>query len=125
MNGADKRNRILIVEDEALVGVALEEFLVEQGYEVPRVIDSVDDVLPAIRDCRPDLVLMDVKLKSFNDGIDAAWRLRLFSSIPLIFLTAYTDDATRQRAAGIGNSALLAKPLDENRLAKEIARMLS
>ena len=113
------------MEDEALIGIALEEFLVEQGYEVPRVIDSVDDVLPAVRDCRPDLILMDVRLKSFNDGIDAAWRLRLLTRTPLIFLTAYADEATRQRAASIGNSMLLGKPLDEKRLAKEIARMLS
>lgn len=125
MNTAEKQRKILIVEDEPLIGAALEEFLVEQGYEIPRVVDSVEEVLPAVRDCRPDLVLMDIKLRSFNDGIDAAWRLRLISAVPLIFLTAYTDEATRKRAESIGNSAFLGKPLDESRLSEEIIRLLS
>ena len=84
----------------------------------------MDDVLPAVRDQRPDAVLMDVKLRSFNDGIDAARRLRLISKVPIIFLTAYTDDDTRARAQGVPNSVFLGKPLDERRLEHELSRLL-
>lgn len=125
MNASPKKGRVLIVEDEPLIGAALEEFLVDEGYDVPRVIDSVELVLPAVRDCRPDLILMDIKLRSFNDGIDATHRLRLISPVPVIFLTAYTDEATRKRTDSIANTAFLGKPLDERRLAEEIARLLA
>jgi two-component system, response regulator PdtaR len=125
MHLSEKKGRVLIVEDEPLIGAALEEFLVDQGYDVPRIIDTVESVLPAVRDCRPDLILMDIKLRSFNDGIDATHRLRLLSSIPVVFLTAYTDEATRKRAEGITNTVFLGKPLDESQLSREIARLLA
>lgn len=125
MNSSAEKGRVVIVEDEPLIGAALEEFLVEEGYEVPRVIDSVELVFPAVRDCRPDLILMDIKLRSFNDGIDAARRLRLISTVPVVFLTAFTDPATRERANGITNTAFVGKPLDESLLAEEITRMLA
>lgn len=124
MEAAVEKPRVLVVEDEPLIGAALEELLIELGYQVPRIIDSVDDVLPAVRDQRPDAVLMDVKLRSFNDGIDAARRLRLISKVPIIFLTAYTDDDTRARAQGVPNSVFLGKPLDERRLEHELSRLL-
>lgn len=125
MNHASRKPRVLVAEDEPLIGADLEELLVALGYEVPRVIDSVDMVLPAFRDCRPDIVIMDIRLRSFNDGIDAARRLRLFSEVPVIFLSAHSDEATYKRAKDINSSVFLSKPLDENRLATEIARFLS
>lgn len=114
-----------MVEDEPIIGAAIEETLTEEGYTVAQVLDSVDQVLPALRDTRPDLILMDVKLRSFNDGIDAAHRLRLMSPIPIVFLTAYTDETTRHRAAAIPNTAFLGKPLDEQLLLSEIGRLLT
>jgi CheY-like chemotaxis protein len=116
--------RILVVEDEPLIGAELEECIEDLGYEVPRVIDSVDDIFPAYRECEPDLVLMDIKLKSFNDGIDAARRLRIISDVPIIFLTAFTDRDTRARAEAVCPAAFLGKPLDEKLLAEEIRRAL-
>jgi CheY-like chemotaxis protein len=89
--------RILIVEDEPLVALELKETLQDAGYQVPATIDSADALLGAVRDHAPDLVLMDIRLRSFLDGIDAVNRLRFLSKVPVIFTTAYsTPDVVRR-----------------------------
>lgn len=116
--------KILVVEDEPLIGMELQETIEGMGYEVPRVIDSADDIFGAFEEIHPDLVLMDIKLRSFNDGIDAARRIRLFSDVPIIYLTAYTSEETRKCAEATLPSAFLAKPVSESILSKEIRKAI-
>jgi CheY-like chemotaxis protein len=120
-----EKKTILVVEDEPLIGLELQETLVRLGYEVPRVIGSADEILTAASSVKPDLVLMDINLKSFSDGIDAARRLRLFSDKPIIFLTAYSGDDTRARAASTSPAAFLSKPVDEATLVASIKKALA
>jgi len=104
--------RILIVEDEPLVALELVETLRGSGFDVPEPVDSADLLLSSVRSQRPDLILMDIRLRSFLDGIDAVTRLRFVSETPVIYLTAYSSPDVIRRAEGTHPAAFLVKPVD-------------
>jgi CheY-like chemotaxis protein len=104
--------RILVVEDEPLVAMELTETLRDAGFDVPAAVDSADLLLSSVRSQRPDLVLMDIRLRSFIDGIDAVTRLRFVSELPVIYLTAYSTPDVVRRAEGTNPAAFLVKPVD-------------
>lgn len=116
--------RIMIVEDEPIVSLEIQDTLERLGYEIPVVLDSGDAVLESCIRYKPDIILMDIRLKSFIDGIDAARRLRMVSMIPIIYLTAYTGEETRNRAEKTQPAAFLSKPLDEKLLHEKIEQIL-
>ena len=115
---------VMVVEDEPLIGMELQETLERLGYRVPSVIDSADNLLTAFNREKPDLILMDIRLRSYLDGIDVAHRLRLISDVPMIYLSAYTNEETIARAEKTGPVAVLAKPVDESVLAEHVGRAL-
>lgn len=120
----DKRT-ILVVEDEPIIGLELQETLEQMGFTVPAIVVSADKVMEAVALHRPDVILMDIRLHSFIDGIDAARRLRMVSDVPIIYLSAYTDDAVRNRAAKTSPVAVLSKPVDEPTLLSAIQQALA
>jgi len=115
---------ILIVEDEPLVALELKETLIDAGFEVPATVDSADLVIPAVRTHNPDLLLMDVRLRSFIDGIDVVSRIRLLSEIPVVYLTAYSTPDVIRRADGTHPAAFLMKPVDGELLVKTLRGIL-
>ncbi len=115
---------ILVVEDEPLIGMELRESLGRQGFKVPAVIASADLIYKAIEEHKPDLIIMDIKLQSYMDGIDAAYRVRTFSQVPIIFLTAYSNPETRNRAEAVHPVAFLNKPVSAERLGQVIREAL-
>jgi len=117
--------RILIVEDEPLVAMELKETLEDAGFEVPATVDSADLVLQAVRQHEPALILMDVRLRSFLDGIDVVSRVRLLSEIPVVYLTAYSTPDVVRRAEGTRPAAFLIKPVDGPLLVHTIHRILN
>lgn len=116
---------ILVVEDEPIVGMQLQESLEAMGHRVPAVVDSGDEVLGAVLAHSPDLILMDIKLRSFIDGVDAAARVRLVRDIPIIYLTAYPSRGSQDRAERTSPVAYLVKPINDKTLAEQIERALS
>ena len=113
------KKRILIVEDEAITALDLKYSLIDLGYEVIDTADTGQDAIDIAAESLPDLVLMDIKLKGDMEGIDAA---RVISKlrIPIIYLTANTDDETFQRANISGAYGFLTKPYDINKLDKTL-----
>ncbi len=108
--------RILIVEDERLVAAYIEKMVVGLGYEVAGVVSTGEDaVREAIRES-PDLVLMDIMLRGSMDGITASDEIRKRAPIPIIFLTAYADGQTIERAKATEPSGYLLKPFEEKDL---------
>lgn len=107
---------ILIVEDEALVGMELKETLERYGYRVPALIKQGEDVPETIIVHKPDLILMDIRLKGFQDGIETAYMVGGEFEIPLVFLSAYSDDETLSRALGTRAYGYLVKPFDDKTL---------
>lgn len=116
---------ILIVEDEPVVALELKETLEDAGFEVPTTIDSADLVIQAIRRYAPSLVLMDIRLRSFIDGIDVVSRVRLLSEIPVVYLTAYSTPDVVRRASGTHPAAFLMKPVDGALLVRTIRSILT
>jgi CheY-like chemotaxis protein len=117
--------RVLVVEDEPIAGMEIQESLERMGHAVPAVVDSADAVLLAAMAYRPDLVIMDIKLKSFSDGVDAASRLRLLSDVPVIYLTAYPSQGSQDRALKTRPAAYLVKPVSDEVLACNVERALA
>ena len=111
-----RRARILIVEDEAVVALDLESELTEMGYEVCGCIDNGRDAIAEAAARRPDLVLMDIVIKGDIDGIEAAGKIAHAGRIPVVFLTAYSDDATVARAALTAPYGYLTKPFQAREL---------
>lgn len=88
------RSKILIVEDEGIVAMDIERRLKRLGYAVTGIASSGIDAVEVTGRLTPDLVLMDVKLRGDMDGTEAARRIWESFAIPVVFLTAYTDEKT-------------------------------
>ena len=120
-----RKARVLIAEDEALSALEISEALEALGHEVIGVTDSGAAVLRQAIEEEPDVVILDIHLKSFTDGIDAAMKLRLLKPIPVIFITAYSDPEIRSRAWGVRPVAFFIKPIETFMLAREIDKVMS
>ncbi|HET9953776.1 MAG TPA: diguanylate cyclase [Polyangiaceae bacterium] len=105
--------RILVVEDEPIVAKAIRTSLGRFGYEVVSSVDTGQKALAAAAQVRADLVLMDVHLKGDLDGIKTASELGRQYGLPVVFLTAYTDDETLQRASSVNALGYIVKPFNE------------
>jgi CheY-like chemotaxis protein len=116
---------ILIVEDEPIVAMQIQESLESMGYSVPSVVDSGDEVLSAVMTHKPDLVLMDIKLRSFIDGVDAAKRIKLVCDVPVIYLTAYPSKGSQDRAMSTDPAAYLIKPIGDRALKEAVEKALA
>ena len=108
--------KILIVEDEGIVARDLRNRLIDMGYSVPAIVTTGEDALKTAADTRPDLVLMDIRIKGAMDGIEVAEQLRDTLGIPSIYLTAYTDGDTLRRAKITQPYGYIVKPFDERQL---------
>ncbi len=121
--GGAGRTRVVVAEDEALIRLDLAEMLGEAGYDV---VDQVGDgaaAVEAVREHRPDLVIMDVKMPKL-DGISAAEEIGRERIAPVVMLTAFSDRELVERARDAGVMAYVVKPftIDDLRPAIDIAR---
>lgn len=110
------RSVILVVEDEIVVAMEIEEKLKSLGYEVSALCSSGEEAVSRIQERRPDLVLMDIKLDGQLDGIQAAELIRSHHDIPIVYLTAYADEKTLDRAKQTEPFGYLVKPFSEAEL---------
>lgn len=111
-----KKSSILIVEDEAIIGIELEEIFKELGYHVVANVNSGEKAIEKAEVENPDLILMDIRLKGQMDGIDAAEIIRNKFAIPVIFSTAYLDEERIQRAKITMPFGYVLKPIQERDL---------
>lgn len=110
------QHRILVVEDEGIVALDIQGKLESMGYSVPRIVSSAEDAIAAATLLKPDLVLMDIQLEGDLDGIDAAERIGADLGIPVVYLTAYSDERTLERAKAARPFGYLLKPFEEREL---------
>lgn len=101
---------VLIVEDEAVVAWSIQEALEKQGYQVIGVVASGEAAVQQAIAARPGMVIMDIRIPGAMDGIDAAYQIQEQLDIPVVFLTAHTDEATVERAMAISPFGYLVKP---------------
>lgn len=107
--------KILIVEDEILIGMMLAQTIAEVGYQVCEVVTTGEEALKAVQAEQPDAVLMDISLNGIMDGIDAAKRIKEKQDVPIIFFTGYQDKSLVERAMKTNPFAILDKmgPMDD------------
>lgn len=110
------QSRILIVEDENIVALDLEMRLSGLGYQVVGMTATGEGAIHQALSLRPDLILMDINLRGEIDGVEAALQIQQHQDIPIIFLTAYADDATFRRAVSTELFGYILKPFDEKEL---------
>ena len=110
------RETILIVEDEAITGMGLKKSLTDMGYVVIDIVPTGEQAVEVAIEQKPNLVLMDIQLAGKMDGIEAAENIRVRTRIPVIYLTAYSDDRFVQKAKITEPFAYLLKPVREQEL---------
>jgi CheY-like chemotaxis protein len=120
----EEKFRILIVEDEGIQAMALEETLERNGYIVAGIADHGFEAMEMIQYEPVDLVILDVNIKGQWDGIETAKQILSVKQIPFIYLTAYMDDITHQRAEETGPVAYLNKPYQEAKLLNAVKNAL-
>lgn len=114
-----ERLKILIVEDETMVGMGLQDQLTRLGHEVVGQAATAAEALAMFRDRQPDVVLMDVRLNGV-DGIDLAVECLKIRRVPMIVISAYSDEAQVRRAAEAGVFGYLVKPVEQGQLAAQL-----
>ena len=104
--------RILVVEDSQTVAMTVQRGLTRRRYQALGVAPSGEEAIRMAEDLKPDLVLMDIRLRGPMDGIDAAARIQEGASIPVVYITGYGDGELLRRARKTGPYGYLMKPLD-------------
>lgn len=115
---------ILIVEDEGITAMDIKNRLENLGYNVPAIVSSGEDAVKKAKEVMPDLILMDIMLKGDMDGIEAAENIRSSLDIPILYLTAYSDDNTLKRAKITEPYGYILKPFSERELLVSIETAL-
>jgi len=116
--------RILVIEDEAIVAADIQDRLEALGYTVAGWGTTGAEALDLARTSQPDLILMDIMLKGPMNGIQAAHLVRVELSLPVIFLTANSDEAVLEQAKISEPFAYLLKPFEERQLRTNIEMAL-
>jgi len=111
---------IMLVEDEIIVAADVKNRLENMGYEVLGIFDTGEEAIEKAGELRPNLVLMDIVLKGEMDGIDAAQKIRELFNIPIIYLTAYSDEKTLQRAKVTEPFGYVLKPFEDREIQSAI-----
>jgi DNA-binding NarL/FixJ family response regulator len=121
----DEAPRILIVEDDYFVGLQNEDMLTKAGFLVVGIATSADYALTLAAREQPDLVLMDIRLAHYGDGIDTAIKLLQKYGLRSVFVTAHADPATRSRAVAARPLGWLVKPFTAGALVKAVREALA
>ena len=109
-------SQILVVEDEGIIAKDIKNTLGLLGYFVVAVASSGEEAIEKAIETHPDLVLMDIVLEGDMDGVEAAEQIRDRFDIPVVYLTAYSDDKTLQRAKITEPYGYILKPFQEREL---------
>lgn len=104
---------VLIVEDETIVAFDIESILNRLGYRVTNSVINYEQALKSIEIDTPDIIFMDINLKNSKDGIETAKEIQKIKEIPIIYLTAFSDDETLQRAIETNPIGYLLKPFSK------------
>ncbi len=110
------KSRILVVEDEAIVAMGIKQKVEDLGHEVVDIAYTGEDAVATALETQPDLILMDIVLKGNMDGIEAATKIRNQLDIPVIYLTAYSDEEVLERARMTEPYGYIIKPFKKSEL---------
>lgn len=104
------KTKILIVEDETVAAMDIKAVVESLGCEATGIVHTQNKVFDSIEKNKPDIILMDVKLNKDQDGIEIAKEVQKLNDIPILYITAYSDDDTMQRAFDTNPIGYIVKP---------------
>jgi CheY-like chemotaxis protein len=117
-------DKILVVEDDSIIAFTIQNLLKQFGYETVGRASTGEDAIEKAKELRPDLVLMDIHLKGPIDGIQAAETVYGVYNIPVIYLTAFSDEKTLERAQKTSPFGYIVKPFTDDNLRTTIRMAL-
>ena len=121
----DNRIKILVVEDEMIIGAKISMQLTALGYEVTGILPRGEEAILHVQEHKPDIILLDINLKGKLDGIETAEQIQQQNNIPIIYLTANADEATFNRAKHTKPSAFISKPFKQLDLQRAVELTIS
>lgn len=116
--------RVMVVEDQVIVGKELRATLEKAGYDVATVVTRGEDALGLVEQDKPDLILMDIVLRGRMDGIETAREILSRWSVPIIFITAFADEKVPALAGTAKPFGYLSKPFQERELLASVEAAL-
>ena len=125
MADTKRKHRVLVVEDEDNIALALDFLLTREGYEHARIADGAE-ALPRIRDMRPDLVLLDIMLPGAS-GYEICQGVRLdpsLANVKILIMTARGSAIEKRKGLAIGADGFITKPFELKELREEVRRLL-
>jgi CheY-like chemotaxis protein len=117
--------RILIVEDERLIAIDLQRRLARLGYNVVALAASGMEAIQKALALQPDVVLMDIRLQGAMDGVEAAQQIQASAGTPVVFMTAYVDEETKQRVRATSPWGYLHKPFTAQQVQLTLEKVLA
>jgi two-component system KDP operon response regulator KdpE len=111
--------KVLIAEDEALIAKVIETVLKKNGFEVART-NNGEEAVSLAHVFKPDVMIMDVRLKGSMSGAEAVRNIRGFSGVPVIFTTGNSKESVERSVLGLEPYRVLIKPVDMSELMKAI-----
>lgn len=115
-----KKTKILIVEDETIVALDIQHALIRLNFEVTDMVTNYDDALQSAKNKIPDILLTDIRLKNSKNGIEIAKDIQKIAQIPIIYLTAFSDDETIREAVKTDPISYMLKPFKRDELKSTI-----
>jgi len=119
-----KKNKVIIVEDDRVSALILKKMLSNLGYETAEILDNGYHGVVKAGEINPDVVLMDIGLNGFMDGIEAARQIKMVYDIPVVFVTSDHDHETFHKASFSNPAGFLAKPVAEENLRSTLDTIL-
>ena len=120
----NKNIKILVVEDEVVVAMEIKKVLVNSGFIVTDIVTNYDSALHSFKACKPNIIFMDINLDNSKNGIDIALEIQKHEDIPIIYLTAYSDDNTIYKAMQTNPVNYIVKPFKREDITSSIAQAL-
>ena len=112
--------KVLLVEDESIIAMHIQTILNELGYDVTGVFSNGEDAISSIETKKPDILLLDIRLRGKMDGIETAGYINRKYDLPVVYITAHSDHETIERAKATEPCGYILKPVNENRIYTEI-----
>lgn len=116
--------KILIVEDEAIIASSLKVFLKERGYNVLKIVSIGEDAIQSAVKNKPDLILMDVRLRGSMTGYEVMTKIRLHSNVSVIYTTGGNQYQIDEMAKDTKPYDYIIKPFDLDILLNKIRKLI-
>ena len=118
-----EQKKILIVEDELIVARDIQQTLLEEGYKIVGIANSYITGFNLFMEFSPDLLICDIKLKTHQSGVELVRKVHNIKRVPVIFITAYSDEETLSEAFETEPDSYLTKPFTDEQLLVSVSRI--